>query len=81
MPKYTIELFKDDGAILARGERDAPILNRAEMLQWAREAAERFGMVWSVSDKVSAPPLSYASILCEGRELLRLNIPSELSLQ
>jgi hypothetical protein len=82
MPKYTVELFKDDDTILARSsDRDLPIMNRAEMLAFARDAVRKFGVVWSISDKIEAPALRYARILCDGRELVRLSVPSELSLQ
>jgi hypothetical protein len=81
MSAYTIELFDTDDAIMARSERDAPNLTRDEMLAWARDAAEKFGMVWDINDRVRAPSLGYACILCDGGEVLRLKVPSELSLQ
>lgn len=81
MAKYAIELFQADDAILARGEREAASLSRDEMLAWAREAAEKFGIVWNITDKVRGPTLGYARLLCDGSEVLRMSIPSELNLQ
>jgi hypothetical protein len=61
MPRYVIELFQLDDTLLARsGDREAPSLTRGEMLAWARDAAEKFGMVSDISDAVRSPTLGYA---------------------
>jgi hypothetical protein len=81
MPKYTIELFHMDDTLLARSsDREVPSLTRDEMLAWARDAAEKFGMVWDISDRIRPPTLGYARIICDGAEILRA-VPSELSVQ
>lgn len=82
MPRYTIELLQVDDTLMARsGDREVPSLTRDEMLAWARDAAEKFGSVWDITDRVRRPTLGYARIVCDGAEVLRLTLVSELSVQ
>jgi hypothetical protein len=82
MPKYTIELFQMDDTLLARSsDREVPSLTRDEMLAWARDAAEKFGMVWEIGHSACAPTLGYARVVCDGLEVLRVSVPSELGVQ
>lgn len=74
MPKDTIELFGPDDAIRARGEREGATLTHDEMMQWARDACGKFGIVWAISDRVAAPDLGYARILRDGAEVLRITL-------
>jgi hypothetical protein len=82
MPRYTVELLQVDDTLMARsGDREVPSLTSDEILAWARDAAEKFGLVWDLTDRVRRPTLGYARILCDGAELLRLTVPTELSAQ
>ena len=42
MPIYVIELFKDDGTILARSDaRDVPRMDRSELREWAQKGVPK----------------------------------------
>jgi len=77
MPKYTIELIRHDDTILARSEsRNLAPMNRTELREWAEEAVQKFSAVWSVSAKTDARPARSIRVLCDGRELLHLDMPN-----
>jgi hypothetical protein len=82
MPRYTIELFRTGDEIASRGQRDEiSALSRDDLMALARDAVEKFGLVWGINDEVRAPTPSHVRILCDGAELLRVKVPSELTLQ
>jgi hypothetical protein len=82
VPRYTVELFRTGHAIASRGDRDeTSALSREGLMALARDGVEKFHRVWGTSDEVRAPRLSHVRILCEGSEVLRVEVPSELTLQ
>ena len=62
MPKYVIELFKGDETILARSARNVPLMNRAELREWAQEVVQKYSAVRSVSG--IGPQHRYMRVLC-----------------
>jgi hypothetical protein len=80
MTTYVVEIFGADNAILSRGVEEAPDLSREELFAFAREAVEKFWIVWGPTTDV-APTPAYVRILRDDDEMLRVSVWHETRLQ
>ena len=83
MPRYKIDLLSAQETVLAHSaELDLPALELAERIDLLREAVRKFRDVWvGILDMpASVSIVGSACLFCEGQEILRLSVPTQLIL-